>query len=123
MNAPINLFFDVTPVGKIFKRFSDDIHVFNGAIFHGFRRIFGDVTYLIFIFSLLLQFSSWILVFTLALILICYQVVKPFLYVDNQLHRVGHALHSPMESYMDQALRGNSIIRAFDRTDIYLDKK
>ena len=41
MNAPINLFFDVTPVGKIFQRFSEDIHVFNGAIFHGFRNIFG----------------------------------------------------------------------------------
>ena len=83
MNAPINLFFDVTPVGKIFKRFSDDIHVFNGAIFHGFRRIFGEVTYLVFIFSLLLQFSSWILLFTLVLIFLCYHIVKPYLYIDN----------------------------------------
>ena len=41
MNAPINLFFDVTPVGKVFSRFSRDINVFNGAIFSGFRRIFG----------------------------------------------------------------------------------
>ena len=123
MNAPINLFFDVTPVGKIFKRFSDDIHVFNGGIFHGFRRIFGDVTYLIFLFSLMLQFSSWILIFSLVLICLCYQFVKPYLYIDNQLHRVGHALHSPMESYMDQALRGNSIIRAFDQTESYQMKR
>ena len=71
----------------------------------------------------MLQFSSWILVFTLALVFLCYHVVKPYLYIDNQLHRVGHALHSPMESYMDQALRGNSIIRAFDQTPLYEAKK
>lgn len=41
MNAPINLFFDVTPVGKVFQRFSEDLHVMDGAIFHGFRGIFG----------------------------------------------------------------------------------
>ena len=83
MNAPINLFFDVTPVGKIFKRFSDDINVFNGEIFSGFRRIFGDVTYLVFIFSLLLQFSSWVMLFTIGLIFICYYIVKPYLLIDN----------------------------------------
>ena len=71
----------------------------------------------------MLQFSSWILLFTLVLIFLCYHIVKPYLYIDNQLHRVGHALHSPMESYMDQALRGNSIIRAFDQTSTYQDKK
>ena len=30
MSAPINLFFDVTPVGKVFQRFSEDINVFDG---------------------------------------------------------------------------------------------
>ena len=70
-----------------------------------------------------MQFSSWIVLFTIGLIILCYYVVKPYLCIDNQLHRVGHALHSPMESYMDQALRGNSIIRAFDQVNMYQDKK
>ena len=119
MSAPINLFFDITPVGKVFQRFSEDLHVFDGEVFHGFRRIFGCVTYLFFLFSMLLRFSGWLVVFTVLFICMSYYVVKPFICVDNQLHRIGHAMHSPMSSYEDQALRGNSVIRAFDQVDGY----
>lgn len=28
--APVNLFFDITPIGKILKIFTDDMNVFNG---------------------------------------------------------------------------------------------
>ena len=114
MNAPINLFFDVTPVGKVFSRFSRDIGVFDGAMFHGFRNIFGQVTYLMMLFYFLLGISSYMVVYFLLLTIICYQVVKPYLAIDNQLHRVGHCTFSPMESYMDQALAGNKTIRAFN---------
>ena len=32
MNAPINTFFDVTPVGKILVRFSSDLEAFEGGL-------------------------------------------------------------------------------------------
>ena len=101
MSAPINLFFDVTPVGKVFKRFSDDIHVFNGEVFHCFRSIFGQITYLGFLFHLLLCVSNWLIAFFAILTGLCYYVVRPYIAIDNQLHRIGHAVFSPMESYMD----------------------
>ena len=33
MNAPINTFFDITPVGKILRRFSKDLEIFKGPLF------------------------------------------------------------------------------------------
>ena len=101
MSAPINLFFDITPVGKVFQRFSEDLHVFNGEVFHCFRHIMSQITYLLFLFHLLVSISSWLLGFFLILSLLCYYVVRPYLAIDNQLHRIGHAVFSPMESYMD----------------------
>ena len=33
MNAPINTFFDITPVGKILVRFAKDLEIFKGGLF------------------------------------------------------------------------------------------
>ena len=45
--------------------------------------------------------------------------MRPYIAIDNTLHRIGHAGFSPMESYMDEALRGNSVIRAFGNVEQY----
>ena len=119
MSAPINLFFDVTPVGKVFQRFSEDINVFNGAIFWGFRRIMGNVTYLLFLFHLLISISNWLFVFFFMLSWLAYYVVRPYLAADNQLHRVGHPLHTQGGSYLDSAVRGKTVIRAFDECNTF----
>ena len=42
-----------------------------------------------------------------------YHISKPYLFADNQLHSVGKSLHSPWRSYMQESIRGSTIIRAF----------
>ena len=122
MNAPVNLFFDITPVGKLFQMFSDDIHVFDGRILHGFNRILNDGFRLLSVFVILINLSYWVILFLACFMVLFYYIVKPYLCIDNQLHRVGHTLHAPMHSFMDQALRGNSVIRAFNNQDKYTAK-
>ena len=34
MKAPINLFYDVTPSGKLISRFSEDLNIYRGELFH-----------------------------------------------------------------------------------------
>ena len=122
MNAPVNLFFDITPVGKLFQMFSDDIHVFDGRILHGFNRIFNDGFRLFSVFFILINLSYWVILFLVCFMVLFYFIVKPYLCIDNQLHRVGHTLHAPMHSFVDQALRGNSVIRAFGNQNKYTAK-
>ena len=117
LNAPINLFFDITPVGKVFQRFADDIEVFRGRLLQGFSRVFGMVTWVFVIIGFMISISRWALLFAIALAYFCYHISKPYLYADNQLHRIGHSLWSPMYSFKLQALNGASIIRAFNVED------
>ena len=123
MNAPINRFFDITPVGKVFQRFADDIEVFRGRLLHGFSRVFGMATWVLVIIGFMTSISKWTLLFTGALAYFCFYITKPYLYADNQLHRIGHALWSPMHSFKLQALQGASVIRAFNEEDQFIAKR
>ena len=39
LQAPINLFFDVTPIGKILAIFDEDVHIFQEQMFAPLRRL------------------------------------------------------------------------------------
>ena len=43
MNAPVNTFFDVTPVGKILVRFSKDLEVFKGGLFWSISHLMNMI--------------------------------------------------------------------------------
>jgi ABC-type multidrug transport system fused ATPase/permease subunit len=43
MHAPINLFFDVTPIGKILNRFSRDLSLFDDEIGYEFGFFFSSI--------------------------------------------------------------------------------
>ena len=43
MNAPVNTFFDVTPVGKILVRFSKDLEVFKGGLFWSIMHLMNMI--------------------------------------------------------------------------------
>lgn len=40
LNAPINLYFDVTPAGTILNRFSKDLEQLDGEVFYAFMNLF-----------------------------------------------------------------------------------
>jgi len=44
VNAPVNLFFDVTPIGKILGNFSSDIGKTDRSFFHSINWVFHSVS-------------------------------------------------------------------------------
>ena len=116
--APINNFFDVTPIGKIMTIFSEDLQVFYGRILDAPMRMMQFISNIIVVFSLMFAIGDWFLVPCLALmVLLMHWVSKPYLQADNQLWMVHHSIWVPFRSRVHEAIRGTSVIRAFGQEE------
>ena len=85
MLAPVNIFFDVTPIGKIMRIFTEDLNVFYGRILDAPK---GIMELLISIFvSLSIMFSiggyEYVIPTILLMFMIMYQLSVPFGMLDN----------------------------------------
>lgn len=117
--APVNTFFDVTPMGKIMNIFMDNLNVFEHQVLEAPKSIFEMLSHVLVVFSMMFAIGNWlILVPLIAMMLILgRKISKPYIYADNQLHKVGQTIWSPIHSYFHESMRGKSIIRAFQQEE------
>ena len=112
--APVNLFFDVTPLGKILQIFTDDMNVFRGEILEPLQHMMNMGSHVVLVLFFFLSMGSWEVYLGLAIMGLCINYcIWPYLAADNQLHKVGSTIWTPIHSYFHEAMRGKSIIRAF----------
>ena len=124
MLAPVNLFFDVTPIGKILQIFTEDMNVFQGEIIQPIRRCMVMFAHVLVVYSILFVIGSWEVVFgTIAIMRFMSRYVKPFMAADRQLHKIGASLWGPIHSYFHECMRGTTIIRAYGQQDTILNKQ
>ena len=117
LQAPVNLFFDVTPIGKILSIFNGDLDVFYGEILNPLGNIFDMSAHILVVlasFFAIGNFSVTIGTFIFIIYLIR-KVSKLFVSAGNQISKVGDTLWTPVRSYFHEALRGTTIIRAFNQ--------
>ena len=82
--APINLFFDVTPIGKILQIFTEDMNVFSGEILEPLRHCMNMFSHIFVVFSIIFTIGSWeIYVGFAVMVLIMSKLIKPYLTADN----------------------------------------
>ena len=118
LHAPVNNFFDVTPIGKIMTIFSEDLPVFYGRILEAPMRMMSMISHTLVVFSLMFAIGDWFLVPCLALmVLLMHWVSKPYLQADNQLWMVHFSIWVPFRSRVHEAIRGTSVIRAFGQEE------
>ena len=89
--APVNTFFDVTPMGKIMNIFMDDLNVFYGQVLDAPNAMFEMLSHVVVVLSIMFAIGNWYILvpmFSLMLIL-ARHVSKPYIHADNQLHKVG----------------------------------
>ena len=53
LQAPVNLFFDVTPIGQIINIFQSEINVFQNELFWPVQSVLNDLCYLVVVISLM----------------------------------------------------------------------
>ena len=112
--APINLYYDVTPSGKILNRFGGDVHAIRhmthmtGCFVDAGMRIFQ---------CLFLSLSIMPIVgfvFPLVFFLI-YKVYSYFINASREVERLKSTAESPVISFLGESIHGTSTIRAFGK--------
>lgn len=83
MNAPVNTFFNVTPVGKILVRFSKDLDVFQGALFWSISHIMNMAFRVTMVVFFLVYACPVNVVFIGILFALFRQILTPYLSADN----------------------------------------
>ena len=122
--APVNLFFDVTPVGKILKIFNEEVHIFRGNLWWPLIHIIGMISHVVVVLTTMFSIGGWETCIALCLMVFMMSfVIPPFMSADNQLHRVSSSLWGPIHSYFYECMRGTSVIRAFGQEESIMKKQ
>lgn len=121
LNAPINLFFDVTPTGTILNRFSKDLTVLDEQIFYKFHEL-NLVLGLLMTTILLVILANWLILLFLPFILfVCYSLFQKFVPAYRQCTRIESITKSPILNQLNESLSGNSTIRAFGKQSHFIN--
>ena len=124
MNAPINLFYDVTPIGLILNRIRGDINVFRGGLFHVYQWIGDMSSHFFYLFCCFYFMQSYTLMFSVAFIIwTVSQYAMPMNIAKKKMSKVSHTVHSPVSSYFFEAMNGITIIRAFGQNQTVINKQ
>lgn len=115
MNAPINLYFDVTPIGRILNRFSKDLNVLETQIiwsFGGFLVMIYQGLSVLIIAAIVVK---WILLLLPFLIYLVIKLYSRSISSFRETARIESTTKSPLLSFMGETFTGSSTIRAFKK--------
>lgn len=121
LRAPMS-FFDTTPSGRILNRFSRDLDeldvrvpFFLEFLLQGLLFVFGQIILVCFIYV-------WF-VLPLVVIVILFIVVDVFLNAGvRELKRLDNTLKSPVTQHIGSSISGLSVIRAFDKERLFINR-
>ena len=113
MNAPINLYFDVTPIGRILNRFSKDLNVLETQLLWplgGFLAMAYQGLSVLIIATIVVK---WILLLLPFLIYLVIKLYSRSISAFRETARIESTTKSPLLSFMGETFAGSSTIRAF----------
>ena len=122
LQAPINLFFDVTPVGKILNRFSKDLSVIDEDMCFSIGS-FLSLTFMGF-GSLIVSCVSvpWSTVLVLISLFIAIKLFVFCMPAYRDSYRIEAVSWSPFLSYLQETFKGNTVIRAFRKEEDFSER-
>ena len=120
--APINLFYDVTPVGRILNRLSHDIEIID-------YELPDEINSVLILLSLILSIISVSLIYfpliSILIPLILYPasfIIRSYMKVSRELTRLESVSMSPVISSFKEAIQGSPYMRVFGVSDLFTQK-
>jgi ATP-binding cassette, subfamily C (CFTR/MRP), member 1 len=122
LRAPINTYFDVTPVGRILNRFSKDLDSMDSLLPDFFLQTLQNGFAVLAIMLMCLVSSSYFVLLFLPIGVAFYVIQLVYRKSSREMKRLDSVSRSPMFSLFGETLQGLMTIRAFGREDIVTKK-
>ena len=111
--APVNLYFDITPVGRVLNKFSKDLNAIETQQGWLIGMILSMIYLLMQVFAVAIYAVPWIAVIIPIVAIISYFLVRKVTNALRETVRLTNTTKSPLLSYLGETINGSSTIRAF----------
>lgn len=122
-NAPINLYYDVTPIGRVLNKFSSDLNDLSGwfGMMYGAElSMFYSLLQVVIIAAVALIYFTFIFPLLIVVAFFIYSEVKLTIRETSRLEKM---TKSPIVSYLQESISGTSTIRAFGYSERFIEKQ
>ena len=115
LKAPINLYFDVTPIGRILNKFSKDLNVIENPLRSEIGNTYAYLYNLVSIFAVAVYTVPRIITIIPILLFVLILLYKSSIDASKEMARIESVTKSPLLSYLSETINGNQTIRAFQK--------
>ena len=120
LNAPINLYFDKTPIGRILNRFSKDLNVLDLEAVFLVGTFYTNVYQLICTMGVAIIIVPWIALFFPIILFAVLKIYKYSISATKEVSRIESVTKSPLLSFLAETIAGSSTIRAYKKKDQFI---
>ena len=120
LNAPINGYFETTPLQRILSRFSKDLSVVESVMVYEIGTGYVGLYNLLSIFGVAGAVIPWILFFMPLVIIAAVLLYKKAIIATKETARIESETRLPLLSYLSEAMNGNPTIRAFKKERLFV---
>lgn len=122
IKAPINLFHDRTPKGRLLNRLSKDLDELDKTTIFAFTTFFFSFISLLFSILVSAYFFIYFLIFIPLFILSGMWLLKTYIEGSREFTRLEGIARSPITSVITETLSGLTTIRAYNFEGVYLKR-
>lgn len=120
--APINLYYDVTPIGQILNRFSKDLNVLDTQITFTIGSFLACLYQAIAALVVAVYVVPYIIVAVIIMIVVGIYIFSYVLAGYKECYRLDAVTKSPILSFLQETQSGGTVIRAFDMTKTFQER-
>jgi ATP-binding cassette subfamily C (CFTR/MRP) protein 1 len=122
LRAPINTYFDVTPLGRIINKFSKDLDNMDSLLPDFFVNNLQNGFQCLFIFIVCITATPFMLFVLGPAMLVFYRYQRYFRQTSRELKRLDAMSRSPMYSLFTEVLNGLITIRAYRQQSAFVER-
>ncbi|CAK7205636.1 hypothetical protein SEUCBS139899_008415 [Sporothrix eucalyptigena] len=121
LRAPLS-WIDKTPTGRVLNRFTSDTFTVDRRLASDLSSFLQSAIGLVVIIAASVSVSPFIVIFGFGLLILYARIANVYIAAAREAKRINSVAHSPVYDQFSSVLTGLSTIRAFRRTDFYMDR-
>ena len=121
LSAPVNKYFDITPIGRVLNRFTKDMDSVDSLLPDFFLTALQSGFHVISVLLLCIVSTPYFIVVLIPLAFTFYLIQEHFRKTSRELKRLDGISRSPIYNHFGEFLAGLPTIRAYGKQNIFLE--